>query len=617
MKLVEDNKVSLSDKLSKYFPNVPESKKAITIEMLLTHLSGLKHTYSCDNIADRSKAIETILNDTPMVAQPGAKFNYSGDNYTLLAAIIEMASGVTFENFIKDKILLPAGIRKEAFTGQMPEEQYNDFASPTENSTYKSLKDVEATWGRKGRAGMILSVEDLYKLDKAFTENKILNHNTVSNILSPKIKGSDKSNYGYGFVIDQSIRGTRVFGHSGDDDGVGHNVEYLDFPEENIKIFIASNSGLYSGTSWSAVVSSLLQRFLFKSNFTYASDNLYYNEFRKFPSEELEKYEGVYQSGNTDYHVWINNEQQLILSPVGNEISQTFGYSDAYIKKNDLAKLILEETHNQQYILLQNNSRDNTSFENLKNTFSSVWQSLEKKNGPLERIEILGTANIWSGNYQADIATWFKLVFKNKMQLYRMEWDGNDKIAGLGGGRIPYPMMFILNGIAKGEFIGFDVANGKTIAINFLGVDKDGKATMEVNVGENKPRLLNNTGDVNLLPKRSAAELIYNIFTTKGITAVTDEMESIKNRKLDRFDIDAGELNDVGYLLLNENKINEAIAVFTIQTQEFPENANAFDSLAEALMKAGNKSEAIRNYKKSLEIDPENENARKMIEKLK
>ncbi|MBL0027288.1 MAG: tetratricopeptide repeat protein [Saprospiraceae bacterium] len=209
------------------------------------------------------------------------------------------------------------------------------------------------------------------------------------------------------------------------------------------------------------------------------------------------------------------------------------------------------------------------------------------------------------------------MVFKNKMQLYRMEWDGNDKIAGLGGGRIPYPMMFILNGIAKGEFIGFDVANGKTIAINFLGVDKDGKATMEVNVGENKPRLLNNTGDVNLLPKRSAAELIYNIFTTKGITAVTDEMESIKNRKLDRFDIDAGELNDVGYLLLNENKINEAIAVFTIQTQEFPENANAFDSLAEALMKAGNKSEAIRNYKKSLEIDPENENARKMIEKLK
>lgn len=58
MKLVEDKKVKLSDDLTKYFPQVPDNKKSISIEMLLTHMSGLKHTYSCDNIADRSKAIE-------------------------------------------------------------------------------------------------------------------------------------------------------------------------------------------------------------------------------------------------------------------------------------------------------------------------------------------------------------------------------------------------------------------------------------------------------------------------------------------------------------------------------------------------------------------------------
>jgi CubicO group peptidase (beta-lactamase class C family)/tetratricopeptide (TPR) repeat protein len=616
MKLVEEERISLSDCVTKYFTNVPENKKAITIEMLLTHTSGLKHTYSCDNIADRSKAIEKILNETPLVAAPGVKYNYSGDNYTLLAAIIEIASGETFETFVAKNVLRPAGIDKQAFTGNMQEEQYNDFASPAKNSPYKSLKDIEATWGRKGRAGMILSVEDLYKLDRALTENKILHQNTVSDILSPKIKSGNGSNYGYGFSIDKSIRGTKVFGHSGDDDGVGHNVDYLDFPDEKVKIFIASNSGMYSGTSWSAVISTMLQRFLFKTNYTYPSDKLFYNEFINYSPESLEKYEGVYQSGNTAYHVWINNNQQLILSPVGNDVAQTFNYSEAYTGKNTLARSILEETHNRQYTLLPDNSKDNASFESLKTIINGFWESLEKKNGPLDRIEILGTANIWSANYQADIATWFRLVFKNKTLLYRIEWDGNNKIAGLGGNRIPYPMMFTLNGIAKGEFIGFDVANGRTIAVNFSGVDSVNKNTLEINSGQNKPLILYNNGNTGVLPVRSAAELLYSIITTKGIAATIEEATAIKEGKLNRFEVDEGELNDTGYRLLNEKKLDEAIALFTILVQAFPESSNAFDSLGEAYMKAGNKTEAIKNYKKSLELDPKNKSAEKMIKIL-
>ena len=50
--------------------------------MLLTHTSGLKHTYSCDNITDRDEAVKTILDKTDLVSDPGEKFNYSGDNYT-------------------------------------------------------------------------------------------------------------------------------------------------------------------------------------------------------------------------------------------------------------------------------------------------------------------------------------------------------------------------------------------------------------------------------------------------------------------------------------------------------------------------------------------------------
>jgi pimeloyl-ACP methyl ester carboxylesterase/TolA-binding protein len=75
--------------------------------------------------------------------------------------------------------------------------------------------------------------------------------------------------------------------------------------------------------------------------------------------------------------------------------------------------------------------------------------------------------------------------------------------------------------------------------------------------------------------------------------------------------------NSLGYTLLSEEKINEAIAIFKLNTEIYPRSANAFDSLAEAYMKAGKNELAIQNYGKSLALNPDNRNAKKMITKLK
>jgi tetratricopeptide (TPR) repeat protein len=71
-----------------------------------------------------------------------------------------------------------------------------------------------------------------------------------------------------------------------------------------------------------------------------------------------------------------------------------------------------------------------------------------------------------------------------------------------------------------------------------------------------------------------------------------------------------------GCALLQYNKVNEAIEVFDFMVEEFPLSAKAWDSRGEAYMKAGNKELAIENYKKSLELNPGNENAKKMLEQL-
>jgi tetratricopeptide (TPR) repeat protein len=79
---------------------------------------------------------------------------------------------------------------------------------------------------------------------------------------------------------------------------------------------------------------------------------------------------------------------------------------------------------------------------------------------------------------------------------------------------------------------------------------------------------------------------------------------------------DENELNGLGYRLLSMERITDAIEILKLNVEAYPESWNAYDSLGEAYMKNGDREEAIKNYRKSLELNPKNENARVMIEKL-
>ncbi len=88
-----------------------------------------------------------------------------------------------------------------------------------------------------------------------------------------------------------------------------------------------------------------------------------------------------------------------------------------------------------------------------------------------------------------------------------------------------------------------------------------------------------------------------------------------KNREKGR--ILEGMVNQYGYELLEENKLSEAIDVFKFNVYAHPESANCYDSLGEVYMKTGDKELAIKNYEKSLELNPDNKNAVEMLKKLR
>ncbi len=114
--------------------------------------------------------------------------------------------------------------------------------------------------------------------------------------------------------------------------------------------------------------------------------------------------------------------------------------------------------------------------------------------------------------------------------------------------------------------------------------------------------------------KKLASELLKNA----APEALDDTMADLRKQrgKESGLYFDEGSFNFFGYSLMNSGKIAEAVKVFQFNVEIFPRSANAYDSLGEACMKNGNRELAIENYKKSLELNPDNDNARKMLEEL-
>lgn len=117
--------------------------------------------------------------------------------------------------------------------------------------------------------------------------------------------------------------------------------------------------------------------------------------------------------------------------------------------------------------------------------------------------------------------------------------------------------------------------------------------------------------------KHSVAGALLNIILEKDVNSAIRQYYYLKNNHQDKYDFGENELNNLGYILLETGKITEAIEIFKLNVEVYPESANVYDSLGEAYMKNGDSELAIKNYKKSLELDPGNQNAIKMLKKLK
>lgn len=116
-------------------------------------------------------------------------------------------------------------------------------------------------------------------------------------------------------------------------------------------------------------------------------------------------------------------------------------------------------------------------------------------------------------------------------------------------------------------------------------------------------------------PKKSLAKSLVKVIESDGVEKGLEFYYKTKDTKT--YYLNEEEMNLVGYDLLNAGEFSYAATIFKLNIDEYPRSFNVYDSYGEALMNLGDKVNAIKNYEKSLELNPENSNATKMLLKIK
>lgn len=111
------------------------------------------------------------------------------------------------------------------------------------------------------------------------------------------------------------------------------------------------------------------------------------------------------------------------------------------------------------------------------------------------------------------------------------------------------------------------------------------------------------------MPKMPLVAKLDKTIREKGVEAGIAEYRDLKAKQSDVYDFSESQLNELGYLLLRNGKRKEAVEIFKLNVEAYPKGFNTYDSLAEAYAATDQRDLAIANYKKSIELNPENKSA--------
>jgi CubicO group peptidase (beta-lactamase class C family) len=241
--LEQEGKLSLSDPVEKYFPELTRSGE-VTILNLLTHTSGYQDYAPQDYTipawrlpVDPIKVVREYAGK-PLDFDPGTQWQYSNTNFVLLALIVEKVSGEPFAKFLRERVLGPAGL--EHVLNLNTEQAKLEVTGYMRNALAPIRPAVlEAPGWYFGDGDLAMPVSDLLKWDLTILNRSVLSAASYKLMETPFIL-KDGKNTDYGLGMDVGMRkGRRAFWHGGEVGGyVAENAVY---PDDDVAIAVETN----------------------------------------------------------------------------------------------------------------------------------------------------------------------------------------------------------------------------------------------------------------------------------------------------------------------------------------------------------------------------------------
>ena len=257
--LEEQGKLSVKDPVSKYIADYPSGEQ-ITIHHLLTHTSGIKDFTKMKSLSEISKKDMTpemmvgFFKNEPVDFAPGEKFEYNNSGYVLLGYLIELASGESYEEFIKKHIFEKAGMSASRYASDrtlIPQKAYG-YHKKERGYVNKTIISYSIPFS----SGALMSTaNDLLKWQNALNQNLLIRAETLKKAFSSyRLNNGEMFSYGYGWHI-KDINGTPTREHGGSIFGFKSMGVYV--PSEDLYVIGLSNCDCHSPTQVTKSIAAL------------------------------------------------------------------------------------------------------------------------------------------------------------------------------------------------------------------------------------------------------------------------------------------------------------------------------------------------------------------------
>jgi CubicO group peptidase (beta-lactamase class C family) len=242
MMLIEEGKLSLADKITKFFPDAPPAWSNITVRNLLNHTSGMGD-YPAEIELKRDYTEEELLSifkNAPLDFEPGASWNYSNVGYVTLGILIRKVTGKFYGDFLQERIFRTLGMTTARVISEAEIVPNRAAGYRLVNGELKNQEWVSPSTNTTADGSLYFSILDLAKWDAALYTDIPLKQSSLSQIWAPTILSAGKrKSYGFGWHTD-TIHSRRVVFHSGAWQGFKSSI--IRFLDDKLTIIFFANS---------------------------------------------------------------------------------------------------------------------------------------------------------------------------------------------------------------------------------------------------------------------------------------------------------------------------------------------------------------------------------------